>query len=932
MGMKRCPGCGHDAPVSFSFCPKCGTALPAPGGEATGANLGQVEDLSPLPVRTPTPFPEASRFAAGQVLAGRYRIVNRLGKGGMGEVYRADDLKLGQSVALKFLPEKLAYDTQRLALFHEEVKLARQVSHPNVCRVYDIAEVDQQSFVSIEYVDGEDLASLLRRIGRLPQDKGIEIARQLCLGLAAAHDKGVLHRDLKPANIMIDGRGQVRIIDFGLARLLESLNPEPSSQRDDRREELDSAHAKADGRSIAGTVGYMAPELFAGKEATVRSDLYALGVVLYEVFTGKRPFKVTSLAVFRQLQEESAPPHPSSHVSGLDPVIERVILRCLEKQPHARPNSAIAVAAALPGGDPLAAALAAGETPSPEMVAAAGQSSVWPPRFAVACLAGTVVGLVLCVLFFSKAMLVGRVGMPEPTEVLTRKARDILKRLGFEESKDSAIGFDHDEDYLRWIQDKDRAPERWDQLTKSRPAALYFWYRQSPTYLVPNLFYPYQGTLEPGRITLSEPAPVVPGMVSVKLDLHGRLLELHAVPPAQTPNGAKAKTPDWAALFAAAELDLKQFTETEALHVPPVFADTRQGWTGTFPERADVPIRLEAATLYGRLVYFQILGPWSQSEQKAAGSQGTLDQGGLMVMAVLFAGGLVAAAVLAPRNWQLGRADRKGAFRLAFWSFVILMVVWLVETHHVPSIDELQLLILGFAFALSWSGLLWLTYIALEPYVRRLWPQALITWTRLLAGQWRDPRLGRDLLLGTLVGVLLALVDQLGRVAPAWLGATTPVPYWDWWIPNTMIRGYWIGNFLLNLIYSFRWAFFFKLLLFLVLRVVLRRQLPAAAVYVVLAAALYVGTSAGLEPSWFWVFAILIETLFIILLIRVGVLATIAAMFVWYCLYFPITTDLTSWYAQNSLMALGAVVLIGGYGFHISVAGRSLFEDELLSK
>jgi len=112
----------------------------------------------------------------------------------------------------------------------------------------------------------------------------------------------------------------------------------------------------------------------------------------------------------------------------------------------------------------------------------------------------------------------------------------------------------------------------------------------------------------------------------------------------------------------------------------------------------------------------------------------------------------------------------------------------------------------------------------------------------------------------------------------------------------------------------------------------LRRQRPAAVVYVILAAALYVGTSAGLEPSWFWVFAILIETLFIILLIRVGVLATIAAMFVWYCLYFPITTDLTSWYAQNSLMALGAVVLIGGYGFYISVAGRSLFEDELLSK
>ena len=168
---------------------------------------------------------DEGRFASGAVLAGRYRIIGLIGEGGMGEVYRANDLKLGQPVALKFLPAATAKNSQLLARFHAEVRIARQVSHPNVCRVYDIAEADGSTFLSMEYVDGEDLRSLLRRIGRLPGDKAVEIARKLCAGLAAAHDKGVLHRDLKPANIMIDGRGQVLITDFGLAALLGNWTP-----------------------------------------------------------------------------------------------------------------------------------------------------------------------------------------------------------------------------------------------------------------------------------------------------------------------------------------------------------------------------------------------------------------------------------------------------------------------------------------------------------------------------------------------------------------------------------------------------------------------------------------------------------------------------------------------------------------------------------
>src|SRR5918995_2903489 len=138
-----------------------------------------------------------SRFAAGTILADRYRIVGLLGKGGMGEVYRADDLKLSQPVALKFLPDSYLSDGAALARFHREVRVARQVSHRNVCRVYDIGEIDGRHFLSMEFIKGEELSSFMRRIGRLPQDKAIQIARQICAGLAAAHDAGVLHRDLK---------------------------------------------------------------------------------------------------------------------------------------------------------------------------------------------------------------------------------------------------------------------------------------------------------------------------------------------------------------------------------------------------------------------------------------------------------------------------------------------------------------------------------------------------------------------------------------------------------------------------------------------------------------------------------------------------------------------------------------------------------------
>ena len=272
------------------------------------------------------PFAGRREFFAGEVFADRYRMIARIGRGGMGDVWRADDLTLGTPVALKLIRAASPSDRTRIL---QEVRLARQITHPAVCRVFDVGEDGDTIFFSMEFVPGEDLAALLKRTGRLTSERVVEIAHQLCAGLAAAHAKGVLHRDLKPANVLIDQDGRVRITDFGIAVTTSDVGPQV----------------------VIGTLGYMAPEqLIAGASVSERTDLYALGVVLYELVTG-HPHQIAS-----------ADPSAARTVPapGIDVRLERVILKATAPDPSRRPATAVEMAGALPAVNAAAHADAAG--------------------------------------------------------------------------------------------------------------------------------------------------------------------------------------------------------------------------------------------------------------------------------------------------------------------------------------------------------------------------------------------------------------------------------------------------------------------------------------------------------------------------------------------------------------------------------------------
>jgi len=298
----KCPTCQFENPANIRFCGNCGT------------QIQPVEDISSSQTKTAqTPMKEIDR---GTVLSSRYEIIELLGRGGMGNVYRVVDKKINEEIALKFLNLAIA-DEKMIERFKNELKLARKISHKNICRMYDLGDLDGTPYITMEYVTGEDLRSMIKMTGQLSVGRALSIAMQVCEGLAEAHRLGVVHRDLKPRNIMIDKEGNARIMDFGIAR---------------------SIKVKGITRvgSIIGTPEYMSPEQVKGEKVDHRSDIYSMGIILFEMMTGQVPFEGdTSLSIALK-HEKEIPPDPREFNAQIPKELSRVILRCLEKDKERR--------------------------------------------------------------------------------------------------------------------------------------------------------------------------------------------------------------------------------------------------------------------------------------------------------------------------------------------------------------------------------------------------------------------------------------------------------------------------------------------------------------------------------------------------------------------------------------------------------------------
>lgn len=882
--------------VSGEPQPKLHTKVDVDSGAGSAA---QPVSVQAIPAGHPAKSHELER-QPGTMITDRYRIVSPLGVGGMGVVYRAEDLTLNQTVAMKFLPGELATNPLWLARLRNEARLARTVTHPNVCRVYDVGQADGAPFITMEFVPGEDLASLIRRIGRLPIEKAVEVARQICAGLAAAHRVGVLHRDLKPANIMLDADGNVRITDFGLAAV--------------------SGHVAA--REIrAGTPAYMAPEQIAGRDVTWRSDLYALGLVLYELFSGSRAYSASSFEEYEQLHEHTTPRPLDEIVPDLPGRVEELILQCLEKTPEDRPGSALHVAAALPGVDVLRMSLTSGLTPLPDLIAVA------PARSGGAHKRGLLVVLTLALLAGLSVLRTlyplewDDLGTIQPS-ALAERARRIL------EETDLSLGHAH-ESFGYSI-----AEDAWPSVARvfdpensaanvvpAFPGEPCFFYRQSEKPFLPsaveNVFW------RAGYATPDDPPLADARARAVLLDKRGQLILLGAAahPLTSTQGSPSSVSADQlrTGLLRAAGV-----ANPEALK--PGMVGPSVAPNGSCANY-DLPINEEdgrssmVSTLCSSRqnpTFFAVgLKSDDANQQPDRLSQSARQQRSvILAQRILF---LMLVAVVIPlgiAKSRMTRVNYQGAVRLAVFVVALELIAAMLRLGNaVSGFDAVSQLAMAVVRAAGVAGLVGVSYLAIDAYARRLWPHLLVTWSRLLMGRMRDPDVAYHALVGVCVGCWWSLAVSVERTAVKVAG----------WELRPMFSGERIAeklhgtcSIVAGHLVTIERALVFGLLfmlLFVVIRKLIRQPVLAAMTCAVVL--LPVIIPRGANPYTAWLALGLCGTVVCVwIMMRYGLLAITVALMVTGILN---TSPMNmSWRTWTSGIGMGAAMLVAcliAYGF-----------------
>lgn len=876
--------CGADAALRDHVHALLAHVSAAGGGAQAARDVGDA-------TKTHTPAQE-DEFAPGQIVAERYRIVTLIGRGGMGAVYRAEDQRLGQSVALKFLPAEFARDAGWLGRLHQEVRIARSITSPFLCRVHDVVDHAGGTFLTMEYIDGEDLRSLLKRIGRLPHEKAVEIACEICFGLAAAHAKGVLHRDLKPANILIDGRGHAHITDFGLSAI---------------REDIPVAELRA------GTPAYMAPEQMRGTEVSVRSDIYSLGLVLYELFVGRPAFTAREYSDIAAQKHESHLTPPSQIVPDIDSAIESMLLRCLAPDPADRPESALAVAAVFFRGDRLAAALAAGFVPTPDDVASGGPTDSVPKGRGFLQIAALIALLFACLLLSPLTSSAVALRPTKAPAALVERARAVLlEDLKLPAPREEAWGYCEGREL---VQADVRvhagfASELYALLSSN---TFVFWYRTSETPLTPR--DAMNRVFKGARLAPTDP-PLRPGSTIMIFDPGGQLVGFERIP--HSGESAPGGEFDWTPLLARHGLDVRSAEPIKpgAAALVGVPFDTVRAWRLGGEASTAPRLTVEVAELANQPVFLAVLsgdprpatnGPWGDSDQR----RWFVDR-----LVVLLTVALVLASIpLLRSNLAGGRSDSRGALRLAAFVFILRLVIWLLWARHAePFFDWLQSLLLALSGALLAGSVVWLFYMALEPFVRRTWPHTLISATRVLQGRGRDPLVGRDLLTGVLLGALWSAL-MLGESALAtYLFAAQDDALRGPDATAVLLGGRAGLGFMVNTIWLGLYNSLFLLLGLTALRYFLRPTWLSMLVAGILLAVILIPRGAHPLTASLAVGGLIVSLL---MTMRThGILALSMAVMVFISLLsFPLTMDTRAWYADAGFLvvALCLAVALSAY-------------------
>jgi len=426
--------------------------------------------------------------------------------------------------------------------------------------------------------------------------------------------------------------------------------------------------------------------------------------------------------------------------------------------------------------------------------------------------------------------------------------------------------------------------------------------------------------LNPGIVTNSDPPTTLSGMINVHLDPQGRLIHFQAIPPQKENSAAAPGAPfDWNPLFNEAGLDLTKFQKVEPQWNSLASSDSRVAWTGVWPGTTR-PLRVEAASLRGKPVYFSLIGDWTKPQRVKEPEQSVGKKVTQILGMTLLISCLLGAVYMARRNHRRGRGDHDGAVRLALVMFCLEMLLCLCRTHLVPGLESFGLFILATSSSLFLAGLTWVFYLALEPWVRQRWPHTMISWSRLLSGQFRDPLVGRDILFGVMLGVVWILIFQVRNIPLMHLGAMPGVGQNEYFEGGRHALGAWMMQIVSSILGTLQ--FFFLLF---ALKLVLRKDWLAAIAFVAIFA-LPRGLSGSHVPIELPT-EILVYAIAVLIVFRFGLIPLAVAIFtINMAANLPFSSDLSAWYMTNSILALLSVVALAAWGFYHSIGGELVWK------